>query len=379
MTRTDITPAGVRGRRPAVRVYIEGDRVKCEWREGGIRRYETRFDSPTARRELRRFAEGVYDRLTGPVDRPRLTVRDLWARYEASEFDRLRPSTRRLYATRWRRFEIFVGERTLADDVATETVGRFRAAVSAKHAAGQVRAMIRVAKIVWNWAESMELIDRNRVSRYRFKASKDDIVNRPTEYRTPDVDAILTVLEGGQGGRHWKAWAAFALACSQGERINAILRLRWDDVDLERGVIHWPAATNKQGRARTQPMTWDGYAVLLTARRWADQRAHDPHLAVERRRTSDWVFPAAGDVNRPYRYQSFHSQLLKAEKRAGVAHAPFRAAHGGRRMVAGNIAAATGDPWLALQFIGDTDPKRAKEYVQERADRLQAIADRRDG
>jgi integrase len=379
MTRQNLTPARLLGHRPTVRVYREGERLKCEWTEQGRRHYETRADTPAHRRELRAFAEGIFDRLTAPERRSRLTVRELWHRYEASEFDRLRPTTRQLYRSRWRRFELFVGGSTLADDVATETVGRFRAAAAKQNAAGQVRAMIRVAKIVWNWGETMELVDRNRVARYRFKGAKDDVQHTPGEYRTPEVQAILRALGGGQDGRKWKAWAAFQLACSQGERINAILHLTWSDVDLEAGVIHWPKATNKQGKDRSQPMTWDGYAALLTARRWADQRAHDPHLAHARRVASPYVIPAAGGADGAYRYQSFHAMLRRAETAAGVPHQPYRAAHGGRRMVAGNIAALTGDPWLALQFIGDTDPKRAKEYVQKRDDRMQAVADRREG
>jgi hypothetical protein len=44
-------------------------------------------------------------------------------------------------------------------------------------------------------------------------------------------------------------------------------------------------------------------------------------------------------------------------------------------MVAGEIAQLTGDPWLALQFIGDTDPDLIPTYIKVRPDRLQFAAD----
>ena len=49
---------------------------------------------------------------------------------------------------------------------------------------------------------------------------------------------------------------------------------------------------------------------------------------------------------------------------------PFRAVHGFRRRVAGDVAWGSGDAWLGVQYIGDTDPDRIAEYVQEREDAL---------
>jgi hypothetical protein len=78
-----------------------------------------------------------------------------------------------------------------------------------------------------------------------------------------------------------------------------------------------------------------------------------------------------------YRVQSFWAALVKAELRAGVVHRPFRAAHGLRRMVAGEVLARTGDPVLAMHYIGDTDlkTKTMKRYLKKREDPLRAIAE----
>ncbi len=72
-----------------------------------------------------------------------------------------------------------------------------------------------------------------------------------------------------------------------------------------------------------------------------------------------------------YGAQALWLALTKAEKRAGVPHRPFRAVHGFRRGVAGDVARGSGDAWLGVQYIGDRDPDRIAEYVQEREDALE--------
>ena len=76
-----------------------------------------------------------------------------------------------------------------------------------------------------------------------------------------------------------------------------------------------------------------------------------------------------------YLIQSFLTALVKAEARAGVEHLPYLAAHGLRKMVAGEVNAKTGDPVLAMHYIGDTDMKAMKRYLKRRDDRLRAVAD----
>jgi hypothetical protein len=43
-------------------------------------------------------------------------------------------------------------------------------------------------------------------------------------------------------------------------------------------------------------------------------------------------------------------------------------------MVAANVSSRTGDPALAMQWIGD-DVRQATKYIQERAADFQAVAD----
>ena len=46
-----------------------------------------------------------------------------------------------------------------------------------------------------------------------------------------------------------------------------------------------------------------------------------------------------------------------------------------RRMVAGEVNAKTGNPVLAMHYIGDTDMKTMKRYLKRRDDRLREVAD----
>ena len=138
-----------------------------------------------------------------------------------------------------------------------------------------------------------------------------------------------------------------------------------------KGRIIWRARFDKQGREWVQPITLAAYSALLTARWWRERNA-------ERR---PWIFCSPWATKKcgreepgVYGAQALWLALKKAEERAGVPHLPFRAVHGFRRGVAGDVARASGDPWLGVQYIGDRDPDRIAEYVQERGDALEGAA-----
>ena len=67
--------------------------------------------------------------------------------------------------------------------------------------------------------------------------------------------------------------------------------------------------------------------------------------------------------------------LTNAERAAGVPKLPLRSAHGLRKMVAGRVLDETGDPLLAMQFIGDTNLKMIQKYLKRRDKRLAAAAE----
>jgi hypothetical protein len=84
---------------------------------------------------------------------------------------------------------------------------------------------------------------------------------------------------------------------------------------------------------------------------------------------------ALGDDSRAvYHPTALLRALCLAETRAGVTHRPYRGMHGFRRAVAGDVARSTGNLKLAMEYIGDTDIRRAREYIQVRPDHLKEAA-----
>ena len=77
-----------------------------------------------------------------------------------------------------------------------------------------------------------------------------------------------------------------------------------------------------------------------------------------------------------YHVSSYWRMLRTAEDNAGIAHVKHRAAHGLRRMAAGNVLQLTNNPVVAMQWIGDTDLAMAKRYLKRRDTALQDVANR---
>ena len=111
-----------------------------------------------------------------------------------------------------------------------------------------------------------------------------------------------------------------------------------------------------------QPLRQGTIAALTVAR---DHRAREEYAG-------PWIFPpvSAKSAQETYSQQSFWGAIRAAETRASIPHRRGRAAHGLRRLLAGEVNALTGDPVLALHAIGDTDVRQAQRYLKQREDRV---------
>lgn len=269
---------------------------------------------------------------------------------------------------------MFVGKDALADAVTLNEVDRFRKElVQQGVAVNQVKEVIKVAKVAHNWGESRELVSKNSISKYRFKRAKEDSADvEPGEYTADERDRLLAAFNP-RLGTQWRPWAMLMIIGHHGVRASAALHLRWEDLDAANQDVIWRAQYDKVGREWTQALTWELVSALAWARHWRERVAYDgPYVFFSRdvRSSSD-----GGRQAGVYRIQSFLAALVKAEARAGVKHQPYRGAHGMRRMVAGEVNARTGDPVLAMYYIGDTDLKTMKRYLKRRDDRLRAVAE----
>jgi integrase len=269
-----------------------------------------------------------------------------------------------------------------------------------------VRQILNVVRTIYNWGQSRKLITNNEMAVFKWKTPKDAKVLEPGEYSTEEWEAMmrtfrpLTLMDGTlHAAKNWRAWVMMMLIGHHGQRANAVGHLQWSDIDFETGLITWRAEFQKQGKDVVQPITHGLIAALIVARFWADrhlvmrprrrvrvtdgprrgQWIRDPELRDEKI-DSPWVLFAERDKMKPYSYSSWHYQFTKAEREAviivdgkeqkGIAHEAFRAGHGGRRMVMGNVLEATGDLMTAMNYLGDSDLKQAKSYDRRRQDRI---------
>jgi len=361
--------------RGGVRVLIDGDRVKVQWKQDGRRRVESWPNTPEDQAEAKAYALGVAETIArGP--RPvaqQLTLRELWDRFEAAEFVHLRPKTQKNYRAHWLKWELFLGKDAIAQDARIEDVDELRRRLGAQDfAISQRHKIITDVKMIHAWGFRRELLARNRLSLYRFKTSKDERPESPGEYTATEANAIMGTLKP-QSAEQWRPWAAMMIAHGNGARMNAILHLTWNDLDLELGEIIWRARWDKNGREWRQPLTFVAYSALLTAWHW---RQRDKYAG-------PWVLYSSharkqqlgADPKAVYHPTSLERALAIAEGKAGVEHQPYRGMHAFRRGRAGDLYEATGDFRLALQYIDDHDLRMAQKYLKRRPSLLRRATD----
>jgi integrase len=118
---------------------------------------------------------------------------------------------------------------------------------------------------------------------------------------------------------------ALDLAYSTGHRIDAILKLRWSDINLTStdeapfGMIRWRGENDKIENEHVVPM---------------NRLAHESLAGVSRDCPGigeTWVFPSDGDASRPVDRHLASRWLRRAEKLAGVQHSKGRGWHSFRR------------------------------------------------
>jgi len=363
-----MTPRLVLGRygRRGVRVvlWIEGDRIRAQWREKSGRRHRSWPDTATNRKEAKVWAEEFAQaRLERRAPQELLTVAQLWSRFRAAEFQHLRPKTQQFYLDCWRYWEVFVGPERIAEDFGLATVMEFRADMETRTrplAINTMRRIIQTVKTVYAWGAKLKLLSRNDVREFTFKVAKEKRPVSPPEYRREEFERVLAELPLTKATT-WRAGGVIALCGLMGAREKSVLHLRWDDINLVGDTIRWRPEWDKLGRDEVQALRPSAKDVLLAIRHWTDGKG--------------WIFPAVSVKNRreTYGIQALWVALQEAEKRAGVRKLSGRAMHGLRRMAFNDaLEASGGDLGVAMALIRDTDLKVVSKYLKRRDDRLRA-------
>lgn len=396
-SRRTLWSHGRKGESDWMRVLVDtkDDRVVVKYKDvHGITRRTQFANDKRGRDDAVVWAKAYRDeikRLGGP--RTATTHAQLWQAYiDSPAWRDLRDTSKPSYTDRWRRWVNRRGATTRPDDTTLHHVDGFiMASIGAGIAVNQIRNVLSVARLVYNWGQSRKLITENVLAGYRWKRPKDTVVAEPAEYTEQEFGALLAATPA-QHRRSWRAHVALMIGGHHGGRARAVLNLTWDDI--VNGELVWPAEFQKNGKAHTQPLTWDMVAALETARYWRrvflyrgpwvlfggttasrgevrelDEWMKDPaHKRVGRGKK-----PPRAIADRPYSYQGLYSMLRQAENDAGIVHRPYRAFHGMRKLAAGNVAERTGDARLALEWIND-DIRMADRYLKKRDGRMERAA-----
>lgn len=351
-------------KRAKVRVFIEGELVRVQWRVSGRLLTKSYPLSVKNRATAKAFAKGVADARELPRGKVVITIRELWERFAESEFPHLRAKTKKLYREYFARWEAMWTGHFVVEKTTLVMMQQFRAALTRLGLkTSTIRQTIRTVRMVYAWGEENELIEVNRIHRYKFKVSRDEPTQSPAEYSAAETEKFLAALDE-HSATQWRPKVALLICANQGVRQNAVLHLQWADVDEEAGTITWRSKWDKMGNEWTQPIRLATREALAIARAWRKESGYE----------GPWVIPSGSSKNKNevYTIQSLWQALKSAERRSGVAVVPLRAGHGLRRKVMGDVNAATGDAALALQSIGDTDIRQANRYLKKRDDRVLA-------
>lgn len=168
-----------------------------------------------------------------------LTVHQLFAIWLRDVVAALSPTTRRSYAMNAQRITRALGEVKLQHLRAGDLQALYAALRRQGLAANTIRSTHLVASAALGWAERMEYIARSptrRVHAPRYEPS------RRRTFTAAEAQAVMAQAKGDRLAAYW--W----LLITTGARPGELLSLRWDDVDLERGVFLIRASKTAAGK-----------------------------------------------------------------------------------------------------------------------------------
>jgi integrase len=144
-----------------------------------------------------------------------------------------------------------------------------------------------------------------------------------------------------------------------GARKSNVLAMRWEDIDLSRGVWTIPADKSKSGKEMSIPLVPAAHALLMERR-----QASEAYAARKTRKhpkpteVSPWVFPGRHDVGHLSSVKGHWKSLLKT---AGLHNVWM---HDLRRTLGSWLAAAGGSEYIIGKALGHSDPSATKVYAR---------------
>ena len=340
---------------------------QIEWRENGRRltRSLKHRDWRRAKRQADEFAAGFFDAPNGKAEAEPdpLTLERLFEIY-GEEVTPTKTEASQLHdRTATKMFLGFLGRDRRPATLSQRDWDRFirdrragRVGPSGNPVSNRmIERDLKFLLAVLNWAAKSRdehgrlLLEANPLRGLRAPRQKNPtrIVLAEEEYQ-----ALLEVSR--QIG--WRFRVALVLAHETGHRIGAIRKLRWSDVDFERGTIRWRAEHEKTGYEHRTPLTAEALAALEEARSKGLGVADAP------------VLPAPRNPSKCTSSERAHTWWKRAERIAALEPKPGRGWHSLRRKFASDLM---DQPLKVLCELGGWREAKTVLQCYQRADEAQ--------
>jgi len=266
------------------------------------------------------------------------TIKRLWEEYKSTH-----PLTKGIKSDDGR-FKLYI-EPTLGDkkfeEVAPLDLDRLRINLLKIKSPQTVKHVIEIIKRVSNFA-----VNKRLCRGLNFKPTSPKVNNLKTEFLSEEqIRALLKAIDEDP---HPYAGSMMKIALFTGMRRGELLKLRWVDIDFERGFIK--IRDPKGGMDQTIPLNDAARGVLKSLPRTG----------------ADFVFPRKGGGQRT----DINHQIKAIKERAGLPK-DFRALHGLRHHYASMLASSGKvDMYVLQKLLTHKSPTMTQRYAHLRDEAL---------
>lgn len=290
------------------------------------------------------------ERVEQLADKNRWTIHRLWEEYKAQ---RALNKGLSVDANRYDNFIKPTFGRKTPDEILTLDVDRLRINLLKKKSPQTVKHVIALLKRIISFGVKKGLAPMPEPSKLHFEMPRVD--NKKTEYLSPEQ--FVALLDAIDADENRKVALLMKLAMFTGMRKGELLKLRWQDVDFERGFIN--IRESKGGVAQSIPMNEEARQVLAN---------------IEPIDSSEYVFPGQGAKQ----LQNIQVPINRIKKRAGLPE-DFRPLHGLRHAYASMLASSGKVDMYTLQkLLTHKSPQMTQRYAHLRDEALKRAADTTD-
>lgn len=337
----DVTPDMVREFHTITRPKWLGDRLKAVLRTFDPVRFRIRCDGSKKRVELDRGNGSEF-----------LIANVYTNRYEPTALRTRRPGTKRLYKTTLRTFDEFLKRSATLDDLNDDTVSNYAQWRGRHINARSVNKDLFNLLALWRWCNRKGIVDT-----WPDVQLENPPKRTPVAWSEKQIQGLyqtMTTLPGRVGKHRANLWwpALLSVAWDSGERINAIMALSWDRVDLKTRWVRFRAEERKGGREDSSvQLSREAVASLKKIRGDSDDGP---------------VFPW------PYSHTYLWHELSRIQALAGLPTDAQSKFHRIRRTVASHAEAAGGN---ATAMLRHSKREITEAYLDPRVVKRQQPAD----